>query len=619
MIKNCKVYLVFLFLSVALVSYSQTAKILKKANLEFAKGNYSKASRMYYHVFKVDTTNEEVNYQMSRAYVEMSKGKQALRHINLAIANQAKASQKYLYIKARGFHLTHKLDSAIIYYKKSDPYNKNKREISKKLQECNYGIKLMASPKKYRLKNIKKVNSKYHDIAPKITADGRVLYYTSQKSQATYPEDIYVALNRGGAWTTGISVGAPLNTEVNDACLGLSPDGQTMYIYKGVNGGDIYESKLKGKKWSKPVAMPFNTPARETSISVSPDEKELYFVRQSLNAEGQKVGNSNIYICRKNASGRWSKPTKLNSNINTIYDEESPYIHADGLTMYFSSKGHNSMGGYDIFMSKKVNGAWTKAINLGYPLNTAADERNFVLEADGKYGFYAAEKEKGGKGGLDVYHISMPPSKKPNLALVSGKVIDEITKAPVEAKITITDNSTALVVAEFHSNSATGEYLISLPAGKNYGITIEKEGHLFHSENFQLTKSKGFKNVKKNVSLLSMKPGSKVVLQNIFFATGSYELSQSSNAELTKLYTLLKNNPGIKIMISGHTDNVGNAENNLTLSSNRATSVKKFLIAKGINKSRIVSKGFGSTKPIASNDTKQGRKKNRRTEFTITQ
>lgn len=598
-------------------AFTQGAKTIKRAEAEYLKGNVKKASSIYLTAHKADTTNELVNFNLAKIYVELSKGKSALKHINLALNAHKKPNQKHFLVKANAFQLTHALDSAILYYKKSDPHNRNKKVISKLLKECNYGKQLLAKPKKYKIRNLKSVNSKYHDLAPKITANGKVLYYTSQKSQTKYPENIYVALERGGTWTNGINVGEPLSTEINDACLGLSPDGQTMYVYKGINGGDIYESQLRGKNWSKPTPMSFNTSARETSISVSPTGKELYFVRQPLNTEGQRVGNSDIYICRKTARNRWSKPIKLNANINTIYDEESPYIHSDGVTMYFSSKGHNSMGGFDIFKSTLVNGSWSKPVNLGFPLNTASDERNFVLEADGKYGYYATEKENGGRGGLDIYHVFMPPGKKPNLALVSGKILDEITGKPIEAKITITDNIKNEVVAEFHSNSVSGEYLVSLPSGKNYALTIEKEGHLFHSENFYLVKTKGYTEEKKNVKLLSLKTGSKIVLKNIFFATGSSQLTSSSNSELKKLVTLLKNNPTVKVQIAGHTDHVGNKEANVTLSTNRAKAVKNYLVSAGISSSRISSKGYGSTSPIASNDTEKGRKLNRRTEFII--
>ena len=275
------------------------------------------------------------------------------------------------------------------------------------------------------------------------------------------------------------------------------------------------------------------------------------------------------------------------------------------------------MGGYDIFKSTLNGSSWSKPVNLGYPLNTAADERNFVLSANAKFGFYAAEKEKGGKGGLDVYKITMPPGKKPALALLKGKVEDEFTGKAIEAKITITDNEKNEVVAEFHSNSKTGEYLIPLPSGKNYAVTIEKEGHLFHSENVYLNPKKGYKSLTQDIKLVNVKPGSSIVLNNIFFQTASYELSPNSYSELNKLANVMKKYPKMKVRIAGHTDNRGDEQKNVLLSENRAKAVVSYLINKGIGKSRMKYIGYGSSTPIANNETSSGRRQNRRTEFEI--
>lgn len=285
--------------------------------------------------------------------------------------------------------------------------------------------------------------------------------------------------------------------------------------------------------------------------------------------------------------------------------------------MFFSSEGFNSMGGYDVFKTTKTeSGGWSKPANLGYPINTAGDELCFILSADGRLGFYASTKD-GGYGGQDIYSIRMPPSKKPQLALVKGKVTEGASNKPVEAKIIVTDNDADQVVGEYKSNSETGDYLISLPAGKNYGISIEKEGHLFHSENVYLAKNADYKSLKKNITLVDAQPGAKVVLNNIFFESGSYSLSKSSNSELKNLVRLLKQNPTIRIEISGHTDNVGDAVANQGLSTRRAKSVVDYLVTKGIPSSRLEYKGYGSKQPVASNDTPIGRQKNRRTEFKI--
>jgi outer membrane protein OmpA-like peptidoglycan-associated protein len=599
----------------SLLSFGQS-KEEKEGDKAIEMQDFVKARNWYLQVFKNEKDNYRINEKLAICFVEMNQGNNALKHINLFFEKEKAPKNEHYYLKAKAFHLSHELDSARIYYRKSDPLNANKKEISKKIQECESGIQLMKTPVEYRIRNINQVNSKAHDIAPKITADFEKMYFTTQRAGGEYPEDIYQSDLNGGAWTPPVRVKEPINSEINDACVGLSQDGQTMYLYKGINGGDIYVSELKGKNWSVPKSMPFNTTHRETSLSVSYDGKTLFFVRQLLTEKGEKQGSSDLFYCKKTASGEWSKSIKL--NISTEYDEESPYIHPDGKTLFFSSKGHNSMGGYDIFSCEWNGNSCTLPINLGYPLNTAADERNFVLAANGDYAVYAAEKENGGFGGLDIYFITMPvAAKKPSLTLLSGKITDESTGLPLEAKIIITDNDKNEVVAELNSNAENGEYLVSLPAGVNYGIRLEKELHVFYSENIYLKPNEGFTTVNKNAKMLNLSSGSTVILRNIFFATNSSQLSSSSFAELGRLQKLMLENPTMKIQVAGHTDNVGKEQTNQLLSQKRAEAVKNYLISQGIAADRISAVGFGSTKAIASNDTEEGRSQNRRTTFTV--
>lgn len=589
----------------------------KEGDAHFSIQNFEKAKNWYNQVYKTDPNNLNINIKLSQAYLELSLGQSALKHINKAFELEPSPKNELYFLKAQSLHLCLQFDSAAIFYQKSDPYNNNKKIISKKIIECEYGAKELKSPKNYKIRNLNQINSKAHDIAPKITTDFSQMYFTSQRSGTAQPENIYLSQNGGGSWTPPINIGSPINSEYNDACLGLSPDGQTMYIFKGINGGDIYVSELKGKKWSEPQALPFNTPHRETSVSVSSDGRTIYFVRQLLDEKGEKIGDSDIFYCKKTASGTWSKSVKMGGVINTIYDEESPFIHPDGKTLYFSSKGHSSIGGYDIFKSTWNGNDWTAPVNLGFPLNTAADERNFVIAANGDFALYAAEKENEGMGGLDIYFITMPPAPKPDLSLLKGKIIDQVTGKPIEAKITITENDKNEVIAEFYSNSETGEYLIALPSGVNYGISVEKELHLFYSENIYLKNNSGFKEQSNNVKLLNFTKGSTVILKNIFFESASYQLNNNSHSELNKLYQLLIDNPNLSIQISGHTDNLGNEQNNLSLSQKRAQAVLNFLVQKGIEGSRLKAIGYGSSKSIDTNNTEEGRAKNRRTEFTI--
>ncbi len=606
----------FLFLLILIGangSFAQRAH--KKADLLFAKGYFHSALNHYLEVEKAHPKDAKVKLQIARCYVALNYAEESLQYA-LKSEELGFHDEKLLkYTLARAYHISHKFDKAKELYVASDPAKTNHKDISKKLKECDYGKKYFASPRKVKITNLgNRVNSDKNDLLPKPTADLHKLYFTSHRTGATggaaNPEDVYVSINQGGAWTEPKQLKGPINTVANDACVGISPDGQTMYLFKGDNGGDIYYSSLRGEVWTTPKSMPFNTALKETSITISSDGRELFFDRMS---EG---GTYNIYTCKKTAGGRWSRP-QLVRGIRSNYDERAPFLHPDGKTLFFSSKGFNSMGGYDILMSKRDEaGAWGKPTNLGYPINTSGDELSFTLSADGLLGFYSSSK-KGGYGEQDIYSIRMPKSKKPNLALLTGKVVEEATNKPVEATIYVIDNDANEEVARFKSNSKSGEYLVALPAGKNYGINIEKEGHLFHSENVYLEKDASYKSLKKNVKLMSAQPGAKIVLNNIFFETSKYTLTQSSNAELKNLEKLLKKNPRIRVEISGHTDNTGNAQANQLLSENRAKAVVDYLLAQGIPTQRLEYKGYGSTQPVADNNSAAGRQKNRRTEFKI--
>ena len=610
----------FLFLLIVFGVSLQTASFaqknaLKKADEMFEYGRFELAAKNYEVALQEKPESVYILSQLAYCHVYLFRGKEAIPLINKAIELDKKGDVQLKYIAARAYHLNHQFDKAAVLYKEADPTKANYRDTSKKIKECENGKRLVGKPTNVKITNVGSVvNSKYDDLLPKTTADLSLLYFTSHRPGSIggpiNPEDIYKSKNKGGAWDTPEQLKAPINTSDNDACVGLSPDGQTMFLFKGSNGGDIYSSDLEGDTWTEPKPLTINTSLKETSVTISPDGRELFFDRK---ADG---GTFNIYWCRKNASGRWSKPVKV-PGINSSSNNRAPFMHPDGQTLFFSSEGFNSMGGYDVFKTTKTeSGGWSKPANLGYPINTAGDELCFILSADGRLGFYASTKD-GGYGGQDIYSIRMPPSKKPQLALVKGKVTEGASNKPVEAKIIVTDNDADQVVGEYKSNSETGDYLISLPAGKNYGISIEKEGHLFHSENVYLAKNADYKSLKKNITLVDAQPGAKVVLNNIFFESGSYSLSKSSNSELKNLVRLLKQNPTIRIEISGHTDNVGDAVANQGLSTRRAKSVVDYLVTKGIPSSRLEYKGYGSKQPVASNDTPIGRQKNRRTEFKI--
>jgi outer membrane protein OmpA-like peptidoglycan-associated protein/Tol biopolymer transport system component len=539
------------------------------------------------------------------------------------------------------------VEKALSTLKPTDPmYSK----LQVTLQQLQNAEKYMAQPLKIEIRNLgPQINSPYPDFAPVISADESVLYFTSRRPGSTgnkvapdglYYEDIYVSENRNGQWTPARNVGPPLNTTSHDACIALSADGQTLFLFNSENGGDIFQSRLKGTRWLPPknIGSPINSKYWEPSVCLSADERTLFFVSDRPGG----LGGRDIYMCRRLPNGKWSAPINLGPPINTPYDEDGPFFHPDGKTLFYSSNGPNSMGGFDIFRTElRPDSTWAPPVNLGYPINTPGDDIYFVLSASGLHGYYASERDDS-YGEKDIYlidfstlqvaaqpteskeeelNVSSEPASapvfRPNLTLVTGTIYDSETQAPLEATITIIDNVRAETLAVLTSNAATGKYLISLPAGKNYGIVVTAPGYAFHSENFIVEESMGYREVRKDIGLNRYKAGTTIILRNIFFDFNKATLRPESKVELERVYTILIENPRMKVRIAGHTDSIGSEEYNQRLSEARAKAVYDYLISRGISPDRLSYIGYGESRPIDTNETSEGRQNNRRVELEI--
>ncbi|MBT6439736.1 MAG: OmpA family protein, partial [Flavobacteriales bacterium] len=345
---------------------------------------------------------------------------------------------------------------------------------------------------------------------------------------------------------------------------------------------------------------------------------------------------------------KWGEGKSVSHKLNSKFHEESVYIHPSGEIMYFSSQGHNSMGGTDIFVSYKDElKQWGDPINLGYPINTPYDDQFFAATANGKYAYISSNRE-GGSGGTDIYKVTFWGQEKQvivdsedyllasiakpikdktiakevkvdqkSLTVFKGKVVDAITGKTIEASLEIVDNANGKTISTFKSNSVTGKFLLSLPAGTNYGISVKKTNYLFHSENFNLPSDGAFNMIDKTIELKNIEIGSKIALRNVFFATGSSTVTDESYPELDRLVKLLNDVPRLKIEISGHTDNQGSDKLNTKLSQERAEAVMTYVANKGISGGRMTAKGYGPSQPVANNNTSTGRQENRRTELEI--
>ena len=462
------------------------------------------------------------------------------------------------------------------------------------------------------------INSTDLEYYPSVTIDDKTLVFTRRVKG--YNEDFFVSDRNDSLWSKAKGMDGDINSNFNEGAQNISQDGEWLVFTgcnfpEGMGSCDLFFSALTKKGWSTPenLGQPVNSEFWESSPCLSPDKRELYF---SSNRPGG-YGGKDIYISKRMPNGRWSKPENLGPKINTGGDESCPFIHADNQTMYFTSNGLTGYGGDDLFVARKqTDGTWDHIENLGYPINTTENEGSLVVAADGKTAYYASDRSDT-RGGLDIYTFEMREDIRPNKTLwVQGKVFDSTTKEGLPSAVELIDIISGQTLVKVQTNES-GHYLITLPLGKDYAFNVNRKGYLFYSRNFPFSQKTPDSTYIIDIGLQPIEANASVILNNIFFDVNQFELKQQSIAELNRVVELLNDNPGIKILISGHTDNTGKAADNLKLSNNRAKAVVDYLIAKGIEAVRLQYKGFGATRPVSDNATEEGRAGNRRTELTI--
>ena len=472
---------------------------------------------------------------------------------------------------------------------------------------------------------------------PSLTADETFLLYTKRIQRQ---EDLYYSQKIDGKWTTGRPFEG-LNTPGNEGLQTISADGRTLIFtacnrQDGLGSCDLYLVEINANYFSRPVNLgaSVNTKAWDSQPSLSADGQTLLFASE----RGGGIGNRDIWMTNRKKNGKWSTPVNLGSNINTSGGEQAPFMHPDGQTLYFMSTGHPGMGGFDLFMSKKqADGSWGKAQNLGYPINTKANEGALFINLKGTIAYFtsdkgtkdAREQELRANNNQDLYYFELPPSIRPlPVTYVMAKVFDAETEKPLEATAQIVELQTSSINTTKQTDRL-GSFLICLPTGKDYSLSVEKEGYLFHSEHFALQGNNGIEPFLLEIPLqpipqttetpeeIKAEKQRPVILKNVFFETASAKLKDASRTELERLKKMMHNYPQLHIQINGHTDNIGEEADNQTLSEQRAEAVYQYLISEGVEVERLKYKGFGESQPIADNETAEGRQKNRRTEFVI--
>lgn len=614
----------------AIIAYDQGKSL-------YDKEKYSDAISYFEKSLQVKADNEDLLYYLGLSYGYENQSEKAIITLKkLETLNPNYWAWFYYELGVAQITLKQYSDAVISFEKfnkkfPSNPSNTKfhhqgqyKLYYAKQQQELQALKSIMKQP----VKISESVNSPYPDYMPALDPTGTKLYFTSKRlggskeessDEKEGDEDVYFIEKTGTEWSAPKLLPEPLNSNSNEGAACFSADGQTMIFTacgrkEGIGSCDLYISTLEGSEWTSPVNMGnvVNSDEWDSQPTISFDGNRIIFTSSRPGG----YGSEDLYMIEKNTFGEWGPPMNLGGMVNTPFSDDAPFLAQDGKSLYFASKGQAGYGGYDLFKTVYDNGRWSTPLNLGRPLNTEGDDSYFTVGGSGEIGYFSSNREGGGQE--DLYQIEIPEEMRPQpTVVVEGVVTNLKTGSNVGAYVMVEDLNTGELIAINKSNSESGKYLVVLPVGKTYSVSANKEAFFFHSERFDVPVTSRYQMIKKDIALKPIEKGAKVVLNNIFFETGKATLSAQSRVELEKAVDLMKTNPSMIIEVGGHTDNVGDDALNMKLSHDRARSVMDYLTKAGIPAARMQAKGYGELNPVATNDTDEGRKANRRTEFII--
>lgn len=631
----------------------------------------------------LDTTFIRANWEAGRIHL-MTIGKDlAVKYLLRVYRQDPEYRFDIEYAIGESYQYGLQFDKAIDYYnrykqrlEKKPNYQGRDRvplaEVDRRIYECENGKLYVANPGNYSIVNIgREINSEFEDYAPVLNEDEDEIVFTSRRREDNLNEnvdednkpfeDVFISTKSGGTWRRASNIGTPINTPYHGSNLALSADGNTLFIYKDDNGGDIYYSERGADgTWGEPIPLPgiINSSFEEKSITITKDEKTLYFTSDRPGG----YGGIDIYRATLDSKGQWSNVKNLGNIINTEFDDDGPFIDYDGVTLYFSSRGHKGMGGHDIFKAvfNPSNNEWSEPENLGYPINTPDDDIYFVSSKDGKRGYYSSVREDG-LGYTDIFMITIPeglkkteplvvttppvdttktepivktdpiipivknpePKPEPKKEIVPLRylvtVVDAETKMPIDARVKMQGAKDNVVLGISNQGPGVYQFNITSPSAKDYRLSAEAEGYAFVNQVVRVEGAgENEKTVNKSVEMRKLTVRVSSILRNIYFDFDKATFKEESYPELNLLERMMKQNENMMVEISGHTDAVGTKAYNLLLSRKRAEAVKDFLTKKGIDARRIKAVGYGKSKPLASNDDEaEGRELNRRVEFIV--
>lgn len=618
--KRFKLFLLLLLIAQISVAQTDSLSVFQtRANALFEDGNYNEAADWCQKIIETDPNNAQAYFRLGYCYLQSGETvAQSVQYFDKAYALYSKDSkpeeaQTALFYKAQAYHKSYQFDEAETIYNELIEISQNQqltKRVKEELLSVENAKEYFFSPQPLQVTRYGILNSGYDDHSPVISVDEEVLMFTSKRpgniggltSENGEPyEDIYVF--RKSQHPRPVNIGHPVNTQYHDATCGLSIDGNLLFIYRATkrDGGDIFQSRYDGEKWSEPVRLGpnINTKYRETHASLSADEQFLYITSDRKGG----YGGFDIYVSERQADSTWGPAKNLGPEINTPKNEIGPYIHPDGYTLYFSSDGHPGMGGYDVFLSeKKLDGGWYEPENIGFPLNTVEHDVFFVPTADGKGGYYASQKD----GSTNIYKATFLAKPEKSMTLIAGyardtkvdvsrvdiadtyrdhsgyknsegtvypeqysysdsdgmfkkaycegaEVVfrDSICNIPQNTRIYLIDVQTGDSVQEYSAANHNGRFLIITQEQKDYKLIFEADGYVFDAFDIKKDQQKGFFRLDQNAELDNINEEYLRATRTIGFEVGLTTLNEFAKTELDYLSQFLHQNPALQIDISG--------------------------------------------------------------------
>lgn len=625
-----------------LTAQQVTSSTSKKAIKHYQKGYEHIRNRQFTDAIHYAKMAIQEDVSFTEAYIMVAESYSMMEESDLALIYYQKAlyvdpdfSPQLYYFTAREYMRSNHYNEALAFFvqyfeKAGTEKGKVSADIRMHYDQCVYRAKLMTDSSHIQLTNMgPNINSVLDEYQPSFTADESCIIFTllrpadlrTECKGCTTEEDLYVSRQENGEWLPRKPLGEPINSHYNEGAQCISPDGKYVLFTAchredGYGSCDLYWSKRVGDRWTVPQNMgkPVNTQYWESQPTFGADGKTIYY---ASNRPGGK-GKCDIWKTTMIEDGVFSTPVNVGEPINTAADELAPYLHPNGTVLYFASTGHPGMGGQDLFYSlQNSDGTWNTPVNMGYPINTSADESNIVVNAKGTRGYIASNK-KGGFGKMDIYWFELPEKMRPQpVTYLKGRIFNAKDSSALCARFKVMNLVTGADMVMSESDPESGEFLVCIPSNGSYALHASHPDFLFYSANFTLDSSYQLKPYHKDIYMNPIEAGRTVVLNNVFFDTDKSVLRKESELELSKLVELMKSNPKLRVEIGGHTDNQGSREHNLTLSRNRAKAVYDYLVSQGVKADRMRYKGYGFEQPVAENDTPEGRSLNRRTEFKI--